>query len=173
MITITIKKNYNRLITTIKKDNFPQHSGWLIRNRMPESGLRLHSPTITPTITAKQRRERHKIALDMSERPVCYWRSVFFADETMITDNFFNPKQKLICGARFSKSALPMNSSTFVSTIREVFTKELTRNYTGQVSIVQDNAPCCVKKGKHISFDFLYLCFLLLPRPWLNLLIKK
>ena len=48
-MTITIKKNYNRPTTTIKKYNFPQHSRWLIRNRNSESGFRLHSPTITPT----------------------------------------------------------------------------------------------------------------------------
>ena len=38
-ITITLKKNYDRPITTIKKDNFPQHSRWLIRNR--DVGVRL------------------------------------------------------------------------------------------------------------------------------------
>ena len=148
---------------TIKKDNFPQHSRWLIRNRMLESGLKLHSLTLTPTVVAKQRRERYAFALDMRERPVCYWRRVFFADETMITDNFSHPKQKFICGARFPKSASPLvrrgarpskklcwfalwygqsmrgrviegilNSSTFVSTINEFFTKEPTRNLSGK-----------------------------------------
>ena len=147
---------------TIKKDHFPQHSRWLIRNRMSESGLKLHSLTITPTVVAKQRREPYTFALDMRERPVCYWRRVFFADETMITDNFYDPKQKFICGARFPKSASPpvrrgarpskklcwfalwygqsmrgrviegiLNSSTFVSTINEFFTKEPTRNSIG------------------------------------------
>ena len=156
------QQNYNRPIMTIKKDHFPQHSRWLIRNRMSESGLKLHSLTLTPTVVAKQRREHYTFALDMRERPVCYWRRVFFADETMITDNFSNPKQKFICGARFPKSASPpvrrgarpskklcwfalwygqsmrgrviegiLNSSTFVSTINEFFTKEPTRNSIG------------------------------------------
>ena len=147
---------------TIKKDNFPQHGRWLIRNRMSESGLKLHSLTLTPTVVAKQRREPYTFALDMRERPVCYWQRVFFADETMITDNFYDPKQKFICGARFPKSASPpvrrgarpskklcwfalwygqsmrgrviegiLNSSTFVSTINEFFTKEPTRNSIG------------------------------------------
>ena len=57
---------------TIKKGNFPRHSRWLIRNRMSESGLKLHSLTITPTIAAKQWREHNKFALDMRGRPVCY-----------------------------------------------------------------------------------------------------
>ena len=93
---------------TIKKGNFPQQSRWLIRNRMSESGLKLHSLTLTRTAVAKQRRERYAFALDMRERPVCYWRSILFANETMITDNFSNPKQKFICGARFPKSASPL-----------------------------------------------------------------
>ena len=55
-----------------------------------------------------------------------------------------------------------MNSSTFVSTIRDVFTKELRRNYTGQVIVVQDNAPCHVSKKVSIflliscTYDFFY-----------------
>ena len=147
---------------TIKKDHLPQHSRWLIRNRMSESGLKLHSLTLTPTVVAKQTREPYTFALDMRERPVCYCRRVFFADETMITDNFYDPKQKFICGARFPKSTSPLvrrgapsskklcqfalwhgqpmrwrliegilNSSTFVSTINEFFTKEPTRNSIG------------------------------------------
>ena len=84
---------------TIKKDHFPQHGRWLIRHRMSESGLKLHSLTLTPTVVAKQRRERYTFALNMRERPVCYWRHVFFADETMITDNFSNPEHKFSCGA--------------------------------------------------------------------------
>ena len=106
-ITITIKENYDRPITTIKKDIFPQHNRWLIRNRMLESGFRLHSPTITPTLTANQKKERYQFVLEVIVRPLCYWRSVFFADETIITDTLFNPKQKVICGVRFPKSALP------------------------------------------------------------------
>ena len=86
---------------TIKKDHFPQHGRWLIRYRMSESGVKLNSLTLIPTVVAKQRRKRYKVALDMRERPACYWQSVFFANETMITDNFFNPKQKFICGAWF------------------------------------------------------------------------
>ena len=192
-ITITIKKNYDRPITTIKKGNFPQHSRWLIRNRMSESGFRLHSPTITPTLTANQKKERYQFALEVIGRPLSYWRSVFFADETLITDTFFNPNQKVICGVRFPMSALTpvrrgahpskklcwfalrhgepvrwrviegtMNSSTFVSTILEVFTKELRRNYTGQVIVVQNNAPCHVSKMVSIflliacTYDFFY-----------------
>ena len=162
---------------TIKKDHFPQHGRWLIRNRMSESGLKLHSLTLTLTGVSKQRRERYTFALDMRERPVCYWRRVFFADETMITDNFYDPKQKFICEAQFSNSASPpvrrgthpseklcwfalwygqsmrgrviegiLNSSTFVSTINEFFTKEPTRNSIGQVIVVQDNALCHVSK---------------------------
>ena len=57
---------------TIKKGNFPQHSRWLIRNRMSESGLKLHSLTITPTVVAKEGRERYTFGLDMRERPVYY-----------------------------------------------------------------------------------------------------
>ena len=93
---------------TIKKDHFPQHGRWLIRHRISESGLKLHPLTLTPTVVAKQRRECYAFALDMRERPVCYWRRVFFADETMIPDNFSNPKQTFSCGARFPKSASPL-----------------------------------------------------------------
>ena len=57
---------------TTKKGNFPQHSRWLIRNRMSVFGLKLHSLTIIPTIAAKQWREHNKFALDMRGRPVCY-----------------------------------------------------------------------------------------------------
>ena len=57
---------------TIKKGNFPQHSRWLIRNRMSESSLKLHSLTLTPTVVAKQGRERYAFALDIRGRPVCY-----------------------------------------------------------------------------------------------------
>ena len=92
---------------TIKKDHFPQHGRWLIRNRMSESGLKLNSLTLTLTVVAKQRRERYAFALDMRERPVCYWRRVLFADETMMMDNFSDPKRKFICGARSLKSASP------------------------------------------------------------------
>ena len=49
------QQNYNWPIMTIKKDHFPQHGRWLIRNRMSESGLKLHSLTLTPTVVAKQR----------------------------------------------------------------------------------------------------------------------
>ena len=74
---------------------------------MSESGSKPHSLTITPTAAAKQWREHNKFALDMRGRPVCYWWSVFFADKTMITDDFSDPRQKFICGARFPKSASP------------------------------------------------------------------
>ena len=158
-----------------------------------KSGFRLHLPTITPTLTANQKKERYQFALEVIGRPLRNWRNVFFADETIITDTFFNPKQKVICEVRFPKSALPpvrrgahpskklcwfalrygepvrwrvtegtMNRSTFVSTIREVFTKELRRNYTGQVIVVQDNAPCHVSKKVSIflliscTYDFFY-----------------
>ena len=122
----------------------------------------------------------------------------------MITDNFSDPKQKFISGARFPKSASPLvgrgalpskklccfalwygqsmrgrviegilNSRTFVSTINEFFTKEPTRNSIGQVIVLQDNTPCHVlKKVSIFLLIYLYLCFLLLPRPWLNLMIK-
>ena len=110
----------------------------------------------------KTRRERYTFVLDMREHPVCYWRRVFFADETMITDNFYDPKQIFIFWARFPKSVSPLvrrgarpskklgcfalwygqsmrgrviegilDSSTFVSTINEFFTKEPTRNSIG------------------------------------------
>ena len=59
---------------TIKEDNFPQHGRWLIRNRMSESGLKLHSLVLTPTAVEKQRRERYAFALDMRERLICYWQ---------------------------------------------------------------------------------------------------
>ena len=57
---------------TIKKDHFPQHNRWLIRNRMSESRLKPHSLPITPTVAAKQWREHNKFALDIRGRPVCY-----------------------------------------------------------------------------------------------------
>ena len=126
---------------------------------MLKSGLKLHSLILTQTVVAKQRRERYAFALDMRERPVCYWRRVFFANETMITDNFSDPKQKFIRGYgqpmrwRLIKGIL--NSSTFVSTINEFFTKELTRNYIGWLIVVQHNAPCHVLKKVSI--------FLLIP----------
>ena len=71
------QQNHNWSIMTIKKGNFPQHSRRLIRNQMLESSLKLHSLTLTPTVVAKQRRERYAFALVMRERPVCYWRRVF------------------------------------------------------------------------------------------------
>ena len=99
------QQNHNWPIMAIKKDNFPQHGRWLMRNWMSESDLKLHSLTLTSTVAAKQRREHNKFALHMRGRLVCYWRRVYFADETMITDNFYDPKQKFIRGARFPKSA--------------------------------------------------------------------
>ena len=140
----------------------------------------------------------------MRERPVCYWRRIFFANETMITDNFSDPKQKFIYGARFPISASPqvrrgarrseklcwftlwygqsvrgrviegiLNSSTFVSTINEFFTERAHKKlYRVIDSCTRQCTLSCVEKGKHISFDSLYLCFLLLPRPWMNLMIK-
>ena len=56
---------------TIEEDNFPQHGRWLIRNRMSESGLKLHSLVLTPKVVEKQKRERYTFTLDMRERPVC------------------------------------------------------------------------------------------------------
>ena len=102
------QQNYNWPIMTIKKGIFPQHGRWLIRNRMSESVLKLQSLIKTPTITAKQRRKRYKFPLDMRECPVCYWWSGFFTDETIITKNFLNSKQKVICGARFPESVSPL-----------------------------------------------------------------
>ena len=104
-ITITMKKNYDRPISTIKKDNFPQHSRWLIRNRMSECGFSLHSPTITPTLTANQKKQRYQFALEVVGRPLCYWRSVFFADETIITDTFLIQSKKLFVG--YGSQSLP------------------------------------------------------------------
>ena len=100
------QQNYNRPIMTIKKDHFPQHDRWWIRNRMPGSGLKLHSLTLTPTVVAKQRRKRYTFALDMRERPVCYWRRVYFPEGTMITDNFYDTNQNFICGSTVPKISL-------------------------------------------------------------------
>ena len=131
------QQNYNRPIMMIKKDHFPQHSRWLIRNQMSESGLKLHSLTLTPTLVAKQRRERYAFALDMRKRPVCYWWRVLFADETMITDNFSDPKQKFICEAWFPKSASqPVRRGVRPSkklccfVVRAIYAMDTNRRYT-------------------------------------------
>ena len=166
---------------------------------MWESGLKLYSLTLTPIVVAKQRREPLTFALDMRERPVCYLRRVFFADETMITDNVYDPKQKFVCGTWFPKSASPLarkgarlskklccfalwygqsmqgrviegilNSSTFVSTINEVFTKETTRYSIGWLIVVQDNAPCHLMKkvSLFLLISFTYAFFYYLDHGW-------
>ena len=66
----------------MKKDHFPQHGRWLIRNRISESGLKLYSLTLTPTVVTKERREPYTFALDMRERPVCFAARTTYAMET-------------------------------------------------------------------------------------------
>ena len=77
--------------------------------------------------------------------------------------NFARPSMKLCCFALWYGQSRRgrvieglLNSSTFVSTIIEFFTKEPTRNYIGYLIVVQDNALCHVLKK--VSIFLLISC---------------
>ena len=173
LILMTLKRNYYKSVSEIQREYFPQYSRWLLQNRMQKHGLSLQSPIIKPSLNAQQKKARYEFALKMQNRPVSFWRSVFFSDETMVRDQPWSYKQKFISGPSFPKSSLPvirteafpakilgwfaikygegvrwraidgsLNSESFVAVLRDVFSKELKRNYTGHVILIQDNAPC-------------------------------
>ena len=109
LIHVTLKKQCRKPLSSIQREDLPQHSYSLLQRRMKKFEMRQVSADVKPALNAQQRQARIDFAREFKSRRASFWRSVFFADECMVCDEPWKAHKKVICGENFPKQLIPPN----------------------------------------------------------------
>lgn len=106
-IRVILKKHCLLPLRHIQRQFLPEFSIDVLRRRMKEFGLHQAAAKVKPALTAAQKHARLAFAKENLDRPISFWRSVYFADETMIRVAPWASRPKVICGSHFPRTATP------------------------------------------------------------------
>ncbi|WP_432422666.1 hypothetical protein [Streptococcus dysgalactiae] len=84
----------------------------VIRRTMECSGMRLRRAVPKPSLTAQHCRARLLFAKEFVNRPVSFWRSIYFADETLLKAENMTYRPTIICGPGFPSKRPPIVGKT-------------------------------------------------------------
>lgn len=102
-IRINLKKHHDEPISMIIRNELPSVSRGVLDRYMRDCGLRQAHAVVRPFLKPVHKAARLAFAKEYLNRPDCFWRSIYYADETMISSNM-NPRHPMvICGRYFPK----------------------------------------------------------------------
>ncbi len=142
-------------LRTIQQQHLPDISLPIIYKRLKSFGFVSEKPIEKPYLNARHRHLRLQFAKEFLDRPVSFWRSIYFADESPFKNKWFvdlsSPNR--IRKATLNSSTHPSCSYGAVNTLKEVFHIDPDHRRRSDVTILQDNAQCHI--SRKVGFNFL------------------
>lgn len=107
-IRLEIKKHCFTPVRHLQREFLPEYSRTLLQRRMKSFGLKQVAAAVKPPLNRYQKKARLAFAKMYSDRPVSFWRSVYFADECVVRREPWSLHPKVISGSQFDRRALPI-----------------------------------------------------------------
>ncbi len=100
----TVKTFHDKPLRAIQKQHLPDISRPLCTRDKKSFCFVSEKPIEKPYLNVRHRHLRLQFVQEFLEIPVSFWRSIYFADQSLFKNTVTKESQRVICGARFAKS---------------------------------------------------------------------
>ena len=102
-IRIMLKKFHDQPLPMIQQVHIPKFSLKIIRRVMRDSQLKQQKATTKLFLSERHRQLRLAFAKEYQDKSAGFWRSIYYADESLIRDSHTRNSYFVICGPFFPK----------------------------------------------------------------------